>query len=113
MKIKTLTVGEVVISTIYTGVIWLAVLHGNESIKAMLEIYFTVLSVLLGIYFLFVSKKQVEEKGVFISSNRFHFGLLVELVKAIAIAYMGFDVLAGVYFMLCLFALGKRLKDDE
>lgn len=111
MKIKTLTEGQVIIEVLYACVVWLAVLHGNAAIKSMLEIYFTVLTVLLGLCFLFVSRKEVVAKGDLISSNRFHFGLLMELVKAIAIAYMGFDVLASIYFILCLFALGKKLED--
>lgn len=113
MKIKKLTLSNVFFQVIYVGVIWLAALHGNTSIKFMLEIYFTTITVLLGISILFVPRDRVLERGVLVSSNRFNFALLMELIKAIALAYIGLDILAAIYFICCLLALAKNADIDE
>ncbi|MDY0685666.1 hypothetical protein NMW79_05165 [Pasteurella multocida] len=112
MRIKPVSVDFVVYQIVFNTTFYLAVFHGNDGVKELMNYIFSILTTICIAFTIFAKRKEILESGVLISINRFYVNVISSLITSIVIASTGLSFLAALY-LISNFIGNAKLADIE
>lgn len=99
MRIKPVSVAFVVYQIVFNTIFYLAVFHGNDGVKELMNYIFSILTAICLASAIFIKRRECVESGVLISRNRFYVNVISSLITSIVIASAGLSFIAALYFI--------------